>query len=219
MPRDGETGRAILRFGGAGTVSGLVKDPDGRPAFGADIEVRSIHFDAETCSLQNGVSHRVRTAVDGRFQFSNVNVGPVSLTVSQAFFPTKIAAGGTLLRNGDHLSFDLKLVNTISGELSGTIFLPDGQTPAGAGVQVTAYGPLPDVTVTTNAEGRYVFAKIFPEGRYSLTVRDPVTGGVAQEQIYIKAAQDAVHDLRLKGRGTVRSASSTAAERPSAPPR
>ena len=60
------------------------------------------------------------------------------------------------------------------------------------------------MTVTTNAEGRYAFAKIFPEGRYSLTVRDPVTGGVAQEQIYIKAAQDAVHDLRLKGRGIVR---------------
>ena len=108
------------------------------------------------------------------------------------------------MRDGDHLSFDLKLVNTISGELSGTVFLPDGQTPAGAGVQVTAYGPLPDVMVTTNAEGRYAFAKIFPEGRYSLTVRDPVTGGVAQENIYINAAQDAVHDLRLKGRGTVR---------------
>ena len=89
VPRDGETGRAILRFGGAGTVSGFVSDPDNRPAFGADVEVRSIHFNAETCSLQNGVSHRVRTGVDGKFQFSNVNVGPVSLTVSQAFFPTK----------------------------------------------------------------------------------------------------------------------------------
>lgn len=204
VPRDGATGRAVLRFGGAGVVSGLVQDHNGQPAFGADLEVRSVHFDSATCSLTNGVSHRLRTGTDGLFRFSNINIGPVSVTARQDFYPTPVTATGTLLRDGDQLSFTLRLIKTIAGELRGTVFLPDGVTPAGAGVEVTAYGPLPDVTVKTNAEGRFAFAKIFPEGRYSLTVRDPVTGGVAFEQIFLKAAEDAVHDLRLKGRGVVR---------------
>ena len=133
-----------------------------------------------------------------------MNVGPVTVTASQAFFPTQVAAHGALLRDGNHLSFTLRLVNTISGELKGVVYLPDGTTPAGAGVEVNATGPLPDVTVSTDADGRYRFAKIFPEGTYHVTVRDPVTGGVGNEQIYMKAGQDAVHDLRLKGRGAVR---------------
>ena len=94
-------------------------------------------------------------------------------------------------------------MNTISGEFSGTIFLPDGVTPAGAGVEVTANGPLPDVTVLTDASGHFRFAKIFPEGSYTVTVRDPVTGGVVRESIILHAGQDVSHDMRLKGRGTV----------------
>src|SRR5262249_55607759 len=80
----------------------------------------------------------------------------------------------------------------------------DGVTPAGSGVEVTTSGILPDVVVHTDDLGHYRFAKIFPEGLYTMTVRDPITGGIAQESIYLRAAQDAAHDVRLEGRGTVR---------------
>ena len=60
VPRDNTTGSAVLRFNGVGSVSGIVYDPDGQPAFGADIELRSVYF-TESCSLSNGISHRVRT--------------------------------------------------------------------------------------------------------------------------------------------------------------
>ena len=88
--------------------------------------------------------------------------------------------------------------------LSGTVFLPDGATPAGAGVQVTAKGALPDVVVETDTEGRFHFGKIFPEGGYTLTLADPVTGAVARDNVYLSLGQDVTHDLRLKGRGAVR---------------
>src|SRR4029077_13708671 len=162
----------VLRFNGGGSITGLVLDPDGRPAFGADLALVSRHYvndGVEQCGLVNGVSHRVRTDTTGRFRFSGVNLGPVSLAASQAFFPTQVGAAGALVQNGQTLDFTLRLVSTISGELSGTVMLPDGLTPAGAGVEVTAAGVLPDVVVSTNEEGRFHFAKIFPEGGYRLT--------------------------------------------------
>ena len=38
----------------------------------------------------------------------------------------------------------------------------------------------PDVTVTTDVDGRYTFAKIFPAGSYVLNASDVVTGFVAR---------------------------------------
>src|SRR4029077_5723724 len=134
-------------------------------------------------------------------KFTNVKVGRVGVTASQTFFPTQVGAQGIISSPGQTVNFDLKLVNTISGVLSEKVFLPDGVTPAGAGVEVTANGPLPDVMVSTNGAGHFRFAKIFPSGNYTHTARDPATGGLAQETIFLPAAQDIAHDLRLEGRG------------------
>jgi PA14 domain-containing protein/chitobiase/beta-hexosaminidase-like protein/Big-like domain-containing protein/carboxypeptidase family protein len=207
VTRDGEESFAVLRFNGSGTVVGKVLNPDDTPSFGADVALTSTYFfndGAVTCGLTQGVSHRARTDQSGEFRFTGVNVGAVSVTASQPFFPTQVGQSGTLGANGQEVRFDLKLVNTISGELKGTVYLPDGVTPAGAGVDVSATGPLPEVVVKTNDQGFYRFPKIFPEGTYSITTRDGVTGGVAREQIYLRAGQDSVHDQRLKGTGTVR---------------
>ncbi|PYX67449.1 MAG: hypothetical protein DMG78_27840, partial [Acidobacteria bacterium] len=145
----------------------------------------------------------MQTDTSGSFQFRQVNVGKVGVTASQSFYPTQVGAQGTLAKNGATINFPLQLVNSTSGVLSGTIFLPDGVTPAGAGVQVIANGPLPNVTVGTDANGNYKFAKIFPEGKYTLTASDPVSGGVNQMKIYLRAGQDMTQNLRLLGTGTV----------------
>ena len=57
--------------------------------------------------------------------------------------------------------------------------------------------------MNTDAKGNFRFAKIFPEGSYSLTASDPVSGGTNQMQIYLRAGQDMTQNLRLKGTGTV----------------
>jgi hypothetical protein len=205
--RDGETATVTVQFKGAGVLSGTVKDPDGAGVFGADIVVRSMHFVNDgmfTCGLEPGESHRVRTDTNGKFRLSSINVGDVSVTASHFIYATHVGAEGAITHAGDEEAFELTLVDTTAGELSGTVHLPDGVTSAGAGVEVTMNGMLPDVTVRTNAEGHYAFAKIFPEGRYTLTARDPASGGVIQRPMYLRAGQNVEQDLTLKGRGTVR---------------
>ena len=202
ITQDGATGSAILQFPGSGTVTGTVVDSNNSSVFGATIQLTSPVYDPTVCELSPGGSQSAQTDTSGKFQFTNVNAGAVSVTASQTFFPTPVGAKGTLT-NGSTLNFPLKLVNTISGVLSGTVFLPDNRTPAGAGVQVTADGPLPDVTVSTDASGNFKFAKIFPEGQYTLTASDPVSGGVTQMHVYLRAGQDMTQNLRLKGTGTV----------------
>ena len=70
-------------------------------------------------------------------------------------------------------------------------------------MEVTANGPLPDVIVKTNAAGEYAFAKIFPQGNYTVTVLDPITGGLSRERIFLRTDEAVEHDFRLKGRGSV----------------
>lgn len=203
IPADGATGFAVMHFNGSGSVSGNVIDPSNQPVFGANIALTSNVFDQDSCELTPQLSQQVATDTSGNFKFTKVNVGRVGVTASQAFFPTQVGAQGVISSAGQNVNFNLQLVNTISGVLSGTVFLPDGVTPAGAGISVTANGVLPDVTVSTDANSHFAFAKIFPQGSYTLTVRDPVSGGVAQDNIFLRAGQDITHDMRLKGTGTV----------------
>jgi hypothetical protein len=206
ITEDGEVAVGVLRFPGAGSVSGTVRNGQGQPVFGAEIALQSLMYSAEHCGLVGGVSQRIRSDTLGRFRFQAVNLGFVSVTASQTFFPTPTTRTGVLAANTQELTLDLVLnegVSTIAGELSGTVYLPNGTTPAGAGIEVTATGAIPDVVVTTNAAGRYRFAKIFPEGAYTLTFRDPITGAVAQSGVQLRAGDDMAHDVRLLGRGTV----------------
>jgi hypothetical protein len=153
--------------------------------------------------LTSAITQSVQTDVSGNFRFTSVNVGQVGVTASNSFFPTQVGAQGNLPSNGATVNFSLQLVNSVSGVLSGTVYLPNGTTAAGSGIQVTANGPLPDVTVNTDGNGFFKFAKIFPEGLYTLTANDPVSGGVVQMKVYLRAGQDTKQDLRLKGTGTI----------------
>ena len=190
---DGATAFGVLQFGGSGTVTGTVLNPDNSPAVGADVKLLGKVFDGDSCTLTDGIAQRIRTDSNGKFRFTGVNIGGISVSASAPFFTTNVGAGGTLAKNGDTIDFPLKLVNTISGVLSGTVYLPDGVTLAGAGIEVTAVGPLPDVTVTTDSNGHFTFAKIFPEGTYNLTARDAVSGAVRRDQVYLRASQDVTH--------------------------
>jgi hypothetical protein len=208
ITQDGTTAFATLQFHGAGTVTGTVLtpangSPASQPALGAIVQLTSNVVDQQNCVMTQGATQSVQTDASGAFTFSRVNVGPVGVTASQTFYPTQVGKQGTLTTNGATINFQLQLVNTISGVLSGTIYLPDGVTPAGAGVQVTAIGQLPAVTVSTDSNGNYHFAKIFPDGLYTLTATDPISGGTNQTYVYMHAGQDTTQKLRLKGTGTI----------------
>jgi len=203
ITQDGATGFAVMQFHGSGTVTGSVVDPTNNPVLGAVIQLSSNVFNPAYCSLQQTTSQSLQTDLTGKFQFNQVLVGGVGVTASQSFYPTQVGAQGSLTSNGSTVNFNLQMVNTISGVLSGVVYLPDGVTPAGAGVQVIANGALPNVTVTTDATGTFTFAKIFPQGFYTLSAADPVSGGVTQMNVYLIAGQNVTQNLRLLGTGTI----------------
>ena len=165
LTRDGQVALAVIQFRGAGRVSGVVLDPPqvgGRPANGADVVLSSRVFlnDGErVCDLVPAASHRVRTGLDGTFAFTGVTVGSFTATAHSDFLEKDASARGNVTRAGESVGpLTLQLVDTMAGVLSGRVYLPDGTTPAGAGIEVTANGALPDVTVKTGADGVYRFA-------------------------------------------------------------
>jgi hypothetical protein len=201
---EGHLAQGVLRFEGHGRVEGLVLDDQGRPSVGAEVVVQSRRMDSASCTMRDAqISHRVRSDQQGRFSLSSVGIGGVSISASQAFLPTPVGATLAVTQPGEERQVTLRLINSFAGELSGLVLRPDAVTPAGAGVEVTINGPLPDITVRTNDEGRFRFAKILPAGTYKMTVVDPHSGGLAQEMVHLLAGQDLAREVRLKGRGRV----------------
>jgi hypothetical protein len=205
ITQDGTTASGTMQFHGVGTVTGTVVDPNGNPVLGAVVQLNANSVNFTSCTMSNTAVQSVQTSASGSFSFSSVNVGPVSVTATQAFYPAPAGAQGVLATNGGTVNLPLQFVSTISGVLSGTVYLPDGITAA-PGVQVTASGPYPNttnITVTTNAIGFYQFAKILPAGTYTITAADPVSGGVSQMTEYLRVAQNTTQNLRLLGVGTI----------------
>src|SRR6185503_11540202 len=103
-------------------------------------DLESQLFDAGSCQLVGTHSQSARTSTDGTFRFTGVAVGSVRATATHPFFTTPVSAERVLTQHGQQVDIPLVLVSgasTIAGEVSGTVFLPDGTTPAGAGVDVT----------------------------------------------------------------------------------
>ncbi len=206
---EGVTAFGILRVETrASTVSGTVVNSAGVGVQGADVSLTSpvfINRPAEgQCAMGSEVTHRVRTGLNGKFAFTGIHPGRIYVTATDSAFLQTTTTVARDLAPGQAVDLTVTLANTTAGEISGVVYEPDGVTPAGLGVEVTMNGPLPDVTVVTNAAGEYRMPKIFPAGRYSLTARDLTTGLVERTSIFATAGQDARHDIRLKGQATVR---------------
>jgi hypothetical protein len=199
----------VIRLTGFGTVTGVVANPDGQGAHGASVELVGLRFvnGGGFCGLESAVLARLNTNEQGEFRLDSVHVGPVSARASSVVFPQVVAKGGRVGVAGEKEHLEIRLVDTMAGVLSGTVWEPNGVAGAGADVEVTASGPGPDVTVRTDSEGRYSFARVLPAGGYLLTARDARpdgTGSLTQSRIWLQPSQPAHHDLRLEAKGLVR---------------
>ena len=204
---DGQTGVAVLRLPGSGSVEGTVTDHGDKKLLGADVSFWGMRFvddpAAGTCGMTFTEFQNTRTDTNGFYRFQGVAEGRLQVTASQQFYPTPTSRSDAITSDGQVLTLDLQLVDRTSGILSGTVFGPDGVTAVPAGIRVTAKGVLPEITAVTKADGTYRFPHILPQGNYTLTITDPTTGAVAKEAVYLPAVQDTVLNLRLLGRGTV----------------
>ncbi|MCP4248536.1 MAG: carboxypeptidase regulatory-like domain-containing protein, partial [bacterium] len=147
---DGDVVTLTLQFAGFGTLTGTVLDPNDQPVLGADVVLSARRLDTGWCSfVSDPRAKQVRTGLDGAFVFQNVPVGAITVSASSSFYQVPTAVQDILLADGDSRNFTLTLSEHLAGELSGTVYLPDGETPAGSGVSVTALSSVrPEVTVT-----------------------------------------------------------------------
>lgn len=204
---DDSTVLTTMRFAGAGRVEGTVRDALDAPVHGADVTLFAVRFEydgANVCDLRYGYASRTRSSLAGTYSLTGINLGQVSVSATQDFFGSAAVGNrGVLTEPGQSLTLDMKFADTTAGVLSGNVFLPGGAL-AGAGIEVTVEGPLPEVKVTTDASGHYEFPHILPEGYYKLTARDPVGGGLARVNVTLKRQEPLSRDVQLEGRGTVR---------------
>jgi len=205
VAREGEEVLLTLRFAGFGGVFGVVSDESG-PVFGADVSLGSLRFDSTICEyVLDAKARQMRSDSLGRYRFERVPVGSVSVTASAGTGTSLPAtAKSALLSDSDARELNLTLTDNLGGRLLGKVFLPDGMTPAGAGVRVSTKSSIgAEVAVVTKNDSSYELPKILAPGRYELSAHDPVSGRVARETVYLLVEQDLVADLRLLGMGTV----------------
>ncbi|MFB3903054.1 MAG: LamG-like jellyroll fold domain-containing protein [Acidobacteriota bacterium] len=144
------------------------------------------------------------TEADGAYFVSTLNPAGFRIVASSAIHPTPVGRVGALLPDG-LVTCDLTLVDSFAGTIKGRVFKPDGVTPVGEGAQVTLGGGyLADAMTRTDADGFYAFPEVFASGTYHLTAADPVTGYSNRLRISVVENQDSINDIRLLGRGSVR---------------
>ncbi len=212
VPGDGQTGFGVLRFNGAGSVRVKVTDETGDPVGASDVTLSASRFKYDPLQQLCGLATvpltqrtSITGATPGEVRFDNVLLGAYGVRATNPFaVGALVGAQGTLTQPGQVAAHVLVTRDVMAGVLSGRVFFPDGSTPA-PGVRVTATGPVPDVTVTTDALGAFHFARVLPAGTYRLTARDPdvLRGGAVQETVVLGVNQNATLELRLLGRGSV----------------
>ncbi len=204
LAADGQVVRKdFLLSRGTGRVTGTVTDQgsNNQPAAATVTLWAQVPGRVGTPEMQP-FANVVSDAYTGRFEFTNVPLGPVSVSAKSVLRPNPASASGTLSAAGQVLDFPL-LLKANAGSISGTALGTDG-TPAGAGIRLSVQGEgLPVVTVTTDAGGHYNFAPILPQGGYTLTAEDPVSGLKGQAYVSVTAGQDVKVNPRLLGKGSV----------------
>ena len=172
---DGDETLLTLQFGGFGTVAGKVLEADGF-AHGAIVTLGARRFEPTLCAFVfDGRARQVRADTKGEFGIDRVPVGTFTVSARSAITEAEASAKDVLVSHGERKEFEFRLQPNVAGKLSGRVLLPSGEVVAGAGIAVTASsGGRPDVTVVTQGDGHYEFAKVFPPGTYTLTAEGDV---------------------------------------------
>ncbi len=171
----------------SGVIAGTITNPVGRS--GINIQV----------TLTSGAD--VRTAITDATGFYQINgVAPGSFTITALD-----VASGLRARTTSNLppnqSANVNLVLSPSGTIKGTAFGRTGNTPVGAGVNVTLSGAAFQSTTTDN-QGTYLFDYI-PLGNFTVDISDANGNRGRTTGSLTATSQVAVANASFLGRGTV----------------
>lgn len=158
---------------GVGNVTGQVLGSDGTtPVESAVVTLRMLG--AQFLGIQNVAV----TAIDGRFAFSNIAVGPYAVTAQKASLSA--GADGTIGAGGE--TDELALTLFPSGTVVGRLLREDSVTPVGAADVGLAFRRLGSsagrTSVETDADGIFRFPGV-PLGDIRFTANVDRFGGVA----------------------------------------
>lgn len=153
IPANGTVTANLRLFGGTGTISGTVLDPDGTPV--ANVVV-------------GGGATLVRTNTQGRFELGVVPLGTRTITALDEARQLTGSASVTLAVPGEHAQVQVFLEPR--GTIAGRVFLSDGTTPV-AGLKVFLLGPR-NLSALTDASGGYRFTSV-PAGSYQVSAFHP----------------------------------------------
>ncbi|MFA7402346.1 MAG: Ig-like domain-containing protein, partial [Pelobacteraceae bacterium] len=201
---NGQVSTNDLHPAGVGTITGTIYDVgSGMMPVGADVTLISTKPDRNGWLTYDPFNPKTVKSdpQTGRYTFAGVYMGNFSVSASNNFRPVPTVISGVLKGISQPLAVDLTLIDTF-GSISGTVLQPDG-TPAGAGVRVTVRFGGADVTVTTDATGKFVFRPIIPAGMYMLKAEDTVTTLKWQGYASVAAGLDVPLNIKLLGRGSV----------------
>ncbi len=191
-----------LFFPGQGTVTGTVRDTQGRP-------LPNVYVDLQTFSpVALSDPPPVKSDASGRYVFNEIPVGNFLLTATTAAdFATAPnlygAVNGTLLADGEtaHLDLPLYPISNVTGKVIGQVLANDGVTPR-EGIPVfirtVGYG----FYRLTDAEGRFAFSRV-PPGEFTVEAEDQSTSekGKAVSNLVPNGTENVV--ILLNGTGSV----------------
>jgi len=184
---DGDVAAAALALRGTGRVEGVVLDSLGAaPVEGASVTLAST-------SPFGGPAHSRITGADGRFAFDGVAVGAFSLTVHTNLQTPQLggAADAEIASHRQVVAFaddDADAAHQAirlqqAGSVALRVVLADGSTPA-EGAVATLDGAGHRLSHVADASAALRFEGI-PLGSYTLSIREPVSRGVASRALTI----------------------------------
>jgi hypothetical protein len=201
--QDGIAALANIQYIPTGRVAGVTVDGNALPTK-ASMEMRGLSLDAFGLPKFGRLGLFESDAVTGAFAVAAVPHGDYQVKAARPFSPVIITHNGVLHAahpNDDNLVLQFPPAQETNGTFAGVVLLPDGATPAGAGVEVQAsFG---DLTVTTDAEGRFDSPTPIPAGIYTLTATDPVSTLTGQVRVTVPAGGTIDTPIRLFGRTSV----------------
>jgi hypothetical protein len=127
-------------FRGRGSVTGTVSNADGSAPLKATVGISGdrvvVAGGLVGVAFQSVKNFAITesNASTGAFAFTGVFAGSFTLQAAGAFSPDPITASGAIPSHGATEHVDLRL--TATSRVTGVVVLPDGVTPAGAGVHV-----------------------------------------------------------------------------------
>ena len=178
---DGETVPVTVTMIGVSRIDGHVEHGNGSPASNVQLLLKG--FPTAGCATEDG-SCTGFTDANGDFSFIDVPASRFTVAATESVSGLRGSAGDTLDAGG---AAAVRIVLQPSGSVHGRVLLQNGSPAAGVAADLLLNGR--HLFAQTASDGQFTLDAV-ALGSYSLTLNDPLAGGIARRTGTIAAAVD-----------------------------